>query len=207
MAQLERSLSSLLSGLPTIEVVRGLNAPPHDAAKNRVKTGKTGVERMNRMKKLCLAALAALTVGISGPPARAQTTVKAGVLTCDIASGWAFVFGSSRDLKCTYSPAQGAVEHYVGHIDRFGVDIGYIAGGVLAWAVLAPTTNLNPDALAGQYGGLTAGASAGVGGGANLLVGNSSGKTVTLQPLSIEGTVGVNVAAGVTQITLHPAAT
>ncbi len=159
---------------------------------------------MNRMKNLSLAAaLAALTAGISGPPAHAQTTVKAGVLTCDVSSGWGFVFGSSRDLKCTYSPVQGAVEHYVGHIDRFGVDVGYIAGGILAWAVLAPTTNLNPGALAGQYGGLTAGAAAGVGGAVDVLVGNSSGKTVTLQPLSIEGSAGVNVAAGVAQITLH----
>jgi hypothetical protein len=172
------------------------------------KQEKRELYQMNRTKKLSLvAAMAALTAGISGPLVHSQTTVKAGVLTCDVASGWGFVFGSSRDLKCTYSPLQGTPEHYVGHIDRFGVDIGYIAGGVLAWAVLAPTTNLSPGALAGQYGGLTAGAAAGVGGAANLLVGNSSGKTVTLQPLSVEGTVGVNVAAGVAQITLHAGAT
>jgi hypothetical protein len=83
------------------------------------------------------------------------------------------------------------------------VDIGYIAGGLLAWAVLARTTDVNRGALSGKYGGLTAGAAAGVGGAANLLVGNSSGKTVTLQPLSVEGTAGVNVAARVAQITLQ----
>lgn len=160
---------------------------------------------MNRTEKLSLAAaMVALTAGISGAPARAQT-VKAGILTCDVSSGWGFVFGSSRDLKCTFSPVSGTPQHYVGHIDRFGVDIGYIAGGVLAWAVLAPTTDLSPGALAGQYGGLTVGAAAGVGGAANLLVGNASGKTVSLQPLSVEGTAGVNVAAGVAQITLQQA--
>lgn len=160
---------------------------------------------MNRTEKLSMAAaMAALITGISGSPAHAQT-VKAGVLTCDVSSGWGFVFGSSRDLKCTFSPVSGTAQHYVGHIDRFGVDIGYIAGGVLAWAVLAGTTDLNPGALAGQYGGLTVGAAAGVGGAANLLVGNSSGKTVSLQPLSVEGTAGVNVAAGVAQITLQQA--
>lgn len=158
---------------------------------------------MKRTEKLSLAAaMAALIAGISGSPAHAQT-VKAGVLTCDVSSGWGFVFGSSRDLKCTFSPASGAAQHYTGHIDRFGVDIGYIAGGILAWAVLAPTTDVSPGVLAGQYGGLTVGAAAGVGGAANLLVGNSSGKTVTLQPLSVEGTAGVNVAAGVAQITLQ----
>ena len=157
-------------------------------------------------KKASLAAaMAALMIGTSGQALHAQQVngVKAGVLNCNVASGWGFVFGSSRDLKCTYSPVSGTPEHYVGHIDRFGVDIGYTAGGIIAWAVLAPTSSLSPGALAGKYGGVTAGASAAVGGAVSVLVGGSR-KTVSLQPLNVEGTAGVNVAAGVEELTLTP---
>jgi hypothetical protein len=156
--------------------------------------GKTGLA----------AAVVSVAVGFSGQPAWSQQTsgVKAGVLTCDVASGWGFVFGSTRDLKCTYADNNGSVETYAGHIDKFGVDIGYHAGGVVAWAVLAPTTNVAQGALAGTYGGVTGGAAFGVGVGANLLVGGSE-QTISMQPLSVEGTTGINVAAGIAQIVLN----
>jgi uncharacterized membrane protein len=121
-----------------------------------------------------------------------------------VASGAGFVFGSDHAVSCTFSGAGGRVEHYVGNISKFGVDIGYIKGGVIVWAVLAPTVNPPPHALAGVYGGLTAGASVGVGASANLLVGGS-GHEISLQPLSVEGERGVNVAAGIAEITLRPA--
>jgi len=95
----------------------------------------------------------------------------------------------------------GPPQNYVGSIDKFGVDIGYTKGGVLVWTVLAPTTSPAPGSLAGAYGGATASATVGAGGGANVLVGGS-GKTITLQPLSIEGNTGLNVAAGVAALTL-----
>ncbi len=158
-------------------------------------------------RKACLAAAAVtVAVGLSGQPAWSQSGVKAGVLTCDVASGWGFVFGSTRDLKCTYSDNNGTVEHYTGRIDKFGVDIGYHAGGIVAWAVLAPTTNVAKGALAGSYGGVTGGAAVGVGASANVLVGNASGQTISLQPLSVEGMTGLNVAAGIAQIVLTKAA-
>jgi hypothetical protein len=154
--------------------------------------------------KVCLAA-AALTVaaGLSGPPAWSQQAsgVKAGALTCNVESGWGFVFGSTRDLKCTYADNNGKVEHYAGHIDKFGVDIGYHAGGVIVWAVLAPTSDIGKGALAGSYGGVTGGVAVGVGASANVLVGGSQ-RTISLQPLSIEGMTGLNVAAGIAQIVL-----
>ncbi len=153
--------------------------------------------------KACLAAAAVtVAVGLSGQPAAAQSGVKAGVLTCDVASGWGFVFGSTHDLRCTYSDNNGSVEHYTGKIDKYGVDVGYHAAGVIAWAVLAPTTNIAKGALAGSYGGVTGAVAAGVGASANLLVGNSSGQTVSLQPLSVGGMTGVNLAFGIAQITL-----
>jgi hypothetical protein len=134
-------------------------------------------------------------------PAHAQGA-RAGVLTCNVSSGFGFIFGSSRSLNCTFSGASGHIEHYVGTINRFGVDIGYIQGGVLVWTVFAPTAVPTPCALAGNYGGATAQATVGVGAGANVLVGGNA-NAISLQPLSIEGTTGLNVAAGIASITLQ----
>jgi hypothetical protein len=137
-------------------------------------------------------------------PAKADVGVRAGVLTCNVASGSGFVFGSDHAVSCTFSGAGGRIEHYRGSISKFGVDIGYSRGGVIVWAVLAPTNNPPPHALTGHYGGITAGASVGVGAAANLLVGGS-GHEISLQPLSIEGEKGLNVAAGIAEISLRPA--
>jgi hypothetical protein len=147
------------------------------------------------------AAAAALAVGLSGQLAWSQNGVKAGVLTCNVSKGWGFVFGSTRDLNCTYAHADGKVERYAGRINKYGVDIGYHNGGVIAWAVLAPTEDMAHGALAGTFVGATASAAVGVGAGANVLVGGSN-KTISLQPLSVEGMTGVNVAAGIAGIVL-----
>jgi Protein of unknown function (DUF992) len=152
-------------------------------------------------------AVAIVTVGLAaglwglGTPAQAQGGVKVGVLTCNVASGFGFVFGSSRAVNCTFSPGPGRPENYVGAINKFGVDIGYLQGGVIVWTVVAPTANLGPCSLAGTYGGATASATVGVGVGANVLVGGS-GNSIALQPVSIEGTTGLNVAAGIAEMTL-----
>jgi Protein of unknown function (DUF992) len=135
-----------------------------------------------------------------GPPAQAQG-VAAGALTCNVASGFGFIFGSSKSVNCTFAPPGGPPQHYVGAINKFGVDIGYTAGGILVWTVVAPTTSPPPGSLSGAYGGATASATAGVGVGANVLVGGSN-NTISLQPLSIEGNTGLNVAAGVASMTL-----
>ena len=133
-------------------------------------------------------------------PAQAQA-VKAGALTCNVASGFGFIFGSSKAVNCTFSPNGGPPQHYVGSIDKFGVDIGYVQSAVIIWAVLAPTTNPGPGSLAGTYAGATASATVGVGVGANVLVGGS-GNSISLQPVSIEGNTGLNVAGGVAALTL-----
>jgi hypothetical protein len=127
--------------------------------------------------------------------------VKAGVLTCNVSSGWGLIFGSSKDLNCTFENGSNREEHYAGTINKYGVDIGYHNGGVIVWAVFAPSADLAPGALSGDYGGVTAGGAVGVGAGANALVGGSN-KSVALQPVSIEGLTGLNVAAGVASISL-----
>ena len=148
----------------------------------------------------------ALTVAIGlvaaqATPAAAQAGIAVGTLTCSVASGWGFIFGSSRALNCTYA-TPGRYEYYVGNISRFGVDIGYTQGGVIIWTVFAPTANLAPGALAGSYAGGTASATVGVGVGANALIGGSN-RSISLQPLSVEGNQGLNVAAGIAAMSLE----
>jgi|SRR5271166_1213348 len=135
-----------------------------------------------------------------GTPAHAQA-VKAGIMTCNVAGGFGFIFGSSRSVNCTFAPGGVAPQHYVGAINKFGVDIGYVEGAVIAWAVLAPTNTPGPGSLAGTYVGATGSASVGVGVGANVLFGGF-GNSISLQPLSIEGNKGINVAGGIAEMTL-----
>lgn len=156
----------------------------------------------NRSRFAAFAAAAGLSLALAGPAA-AQGGVQVGTLTCNASGAWGFIFGSTRDIACTFA-APGRVEYYRGQISKFGVDIGYTQGGVLVWTVVAPTTQLRPGDLAGNYGGATASATIGIGVGANALIGGSS-NTITLQPLSIETNRGLNIAAGVASLTLSPA--
>jgi hypothetical protein len=151
-------------------------------------------------RKSAAAGLALGALALLAPARAADTTVKTGTITCHVSSGWGFVFGSSRDLRCVYT-GEGRTENYTGKISKFGVDIGYQQSGVILWAVFAPTTELKAGALTGDYGGVTAGASAGIGGSANVLVGGST-QSITLQPVSIEGITGINLAAGIAAISL-----
>src|ERR1700743_264846 len=141
----------------------------------------------------------------AGSASAAPHGVKVGELTCKCSSGWGFVFGSSKDLHCTFRPTSGQrAEHYTGSISKFGVDIGYTEGGVLIWGVVAPSSDVKAGALQGNYAGATASATAVVGGGANVLVGGVD-KSMRLQPISLEGNKGLNVAAGIGAKALHSA--
>jgi len=153
--------------------------------------------------KLYLAAAAAVLIAGTAQQAWSQSAgVAAGSLTCNADSGWGFVIGSTTDLKCTYTDGGGRIEHYTGKITKLGVDIGYHGAGVLVWAVVAPSTNPSKAALAGAYVGVTAGATAGAGVSGNALVGGFE-RSITLQPLSVGGETGLNVAAGLAGLSLN----
>src|SRR5262249_1823015 len=87
-------------------------------------TTKVGNQEIDGMaRKLAVAfGVIGLTAGalVYGAPARAQG-VKAGVLTCNVASGFGFIFGSSKAVNCNFAPVSGPPQHYTGSIDRFGV--------------------------------------------------------------------------------------
>lgn len=75
----------------------------------------------------------------------------------------------------------------------------------MQWLVLAPTADVHaPGTPAGAYVGTSAQGTAGVGVGANLLVGGSN-KSFTLQPLSLQTRTGLNLAVGVSRLELRSA--
>jgi hypothetical protein len=147
--------------------------------------------------------LAMLSISLAAQQASAQT--KAGVLTCKTSASLGLIVGSHQKLRCSFAPdVGGSPEFYYGHINRLGLDLGVKAGGVMAWAVLAPTRGVHHGALAGKYVGASGSVSAGIGASANVLVGGSH-RSISLQPLSVEAQVGVNLALGVAGLTLHAA--
>ena len=149
------------------------------------------------------AAALALTVMSSGP-ANAQW-VKAGVLGCDVSAGWGFIIGSVKSVACLFTPdLPGPQEAYVGRISKLGVDIGATAVQSMVWGVFAPTSWGGPGALAGDYAGASGQATVALGLGANVLIGGSN-RTVALQPVSLTGQTGLNLAVGVAELQLRPA--
>lgn len=160
---------------------------------------------MKKKFHLLMAASIAVAGLTAASTANAATHgVKVGELTCNVASGWGFIFGSSKDLHCTFRGNNRHADHYTGSISKFGVDVGYTEGGVLIWGVVAPTSDIRSGALEGDYAGASASATVGVGVGANVLVGGLD-KSIALQPLSVEGNKGLNVAAGIGSISLKAA--
>src|ERR1700733_11580885 len=140
-------------------------------AVSRARADRSTNRDTKMMKKALLAATVAGLALCVAPqavkPAHAAVEVKTGILTCSVSSGYGFIFGSTRNVNCTYQ-GNGRIEHYVGDISKFGVDIGYLQSGVMVWAVLAPTTELAAGALSGGYVGVTAQGSVGAGAGANI---------------------------------------
>jgi hypothetical protein len=137
--------------------------------------------------------------------AQQANQAKVGVLTCRTSASLGLIVGSHQKLSCRFTPdAGGPPETYFGHINRLGLDLGVRAGGAMVWAVLAPTTGMHHGALAGTYVGGSGSVSVGLGANANVLVGGSH-RSVALQPLSVEGQAGVNLALGVAGLTLYSA--
>ena len=155
---------------------------------------------MSRFVTVCAVALAVLTT--TAAAASAQARVQTGVLECRGAGATSYVVGSAHQLACVFQSDHGARYRYYGILRRAGLDIGFTEGSGLGWAVFAPTNRIGPGDLAGNYGGITAGAAVGIGANANVLVGGSN-NSFALQPLSLEGQAGLNVAVGVADLELR----
>jgi hypothetical protein len=164
-------------------------------------SGETDMKHMT----LRLAAFGlGIAIAIGSVAAQAADRVKAGTLSCDVSGGIGLIIASKKSMTCRFEPvAPGWVpEAYTGSIGKLGIDLGATTGAQMVWAVFAAGSPA-PGALAGDYAGATAEATLAIGLGANVLVGGSH-SSIALQPLSITGQTGLNVAAGVAVLKLRP---
>jgi Protein of unknown function (DUF992) len=154
------------------------------------------------MLRHAIAAAAFLLTVASVDPAHAQR-IRAGLLTCDVSGGMGFIIGSQKAVSCVYAPAQGGPQQvYDGSISKFGLDIGATSSGVMVWGVFTDSV-AGPGFLAGDYFGASGEVTIAAGLGANVLVGGSN-RTIALQPVSVESSVGLNFAVGVAELQLRP---
>ena len=159
---------------------------------------------MNRIPQvLAVGVLALFVAPVSAQSQKPWTQV--GMLTCRLNPSIGFIIVGHQSMECRYVPgAGGSPQAYDCALNTVGVSIGVTAGGVLSWAVLAPTDGVPAGALAGEYVGASADAAFIAGVGANVLIGGSN-RTVALQPVSVQGSVGASVNAGVSALKLRPA--
>ena len=155
---------------------------------------------MSRFSLLLGIAAAALAIGSAEAQ---QSRVKIGVLECRGGASMGFIVGSVTHLGCLLRSEGRPDEPYVATIRKIGLDIGITQETGLAWAVFAPVERFGPGALAGNYAGAQGSAAVGVGVGANVLVGGSD-NVISLQPLSLQGQTGFNVAVGLEGLELRP---
>src|SRR5215831_3308037 len=163
---------------------------------------KSGENMRNHMRSVVVALAVIVTA-----PASAQAPgnwAQVGMLTCKLNPSIGFIIAGHQSMECRYVPSEGGPpQAYEGALNTVGIDIGISAGGVLGWAVLAPTGGIPAGALAGEYVGASGDLGIGVGAGANVLIGGSA-RTFALQPISLEGSIAVNVALGVSGLKLRP---
>jgi hypothetical protein len=153
-----------------------------------------------------LAGLAATVLVASSAAAQAQQPmqrVQVGVLECRGGASVGFIVGSVTNLGCVLRVEGLPEDRYIATIRKVGLDLGITQESALAWGVFAPVARLGPGDLAGNYAGVQGSATLGVGVGGNALVGGSN-NTIALQPLSLQGQVGLSVAAGLESLELRP---
>jgi hypothetical protein len=158
---------------------------------------------MRRSLIVGFAALATLASSIGGAHAQQAQRVQVGVLECRGGASVGFIVGSVTNLGCVLRADGMPEDRYIATIRKVGLDLGITQESALAWAVFAPSVRLGPGDLSGNYVGAQGSATLGVGVGGNVLVGGSA-NSIALQPLSLQGQVGISVAAGLESLELRP---
>jgi hypothetical protein len=154
-----------------------------------------------RLSKMFGLAGIALAASVATANAQQPGQVQVGVLECRGGQNVGFVLGSNATLNCVFQSAGGRAEGYVANIRRFGIDLGFTENTTVKWAIYAPSTSVPRGGLAGSYGGVGTNASVGVGFGGNFIVGGPN-NLYGLQPVSVQGQTGLNVASGIVQLQL-----
>ena len=148
-------------------------------------------------------ALSALLIAAGHTASEAQTWTQAGMLRCKLNPSIGFVIFGHQSMECRYIPSGPLPPQiYEGALNTVGIDIGIVGTGGLAWAVLAPTKGVPAGALAGTYVGASGDIALGAGVGANVLVGGSN-RSFALQPLSVEGSVAMDITLGLSALQLR----
>ena len=159
---------------------------------------------MRRSSLLAGVAVTLLVASFTGANAQAPLNrVQVGVLECRGGASIGFIVGSVTNLGCVLRVEGMPEDRYIATIQKVGVDIGITQESSLAWDVYAPVARLGPGDLSGSYAGAQGSATVGVGIGGNALIGGSN-NSIALQPLSVQGQVGLNVAAGLESLELRP---
>jgi uncharacterized protein DUF992 len=166
------------------------------------------VDRADKLQEFIMRtkslALVAAFWGAAAACAQAQPrATQVGTLDCNVAAGIGLIVTSQKAMVCTFTSIRGGKEVYTGTVRKFGLDIGATAGGKIIWSVFAPGRAVR-GALAGDYAGGSAEATIGAGLGANVLIGGSN-RSIALQPLSVSGQEGLNLAIGVADLQLRVA--
>ena len=157
-------------------------------------------------RSFILAGVAATLLVASLAGAHAQQPmqrVQVGILECRGGASIGFIVGSVTNLGCVLRADGLPEDRYVATIRKVGLDLGITQESALAWGVFAPVARLGPGDLSGDYAGAQGSASLGVGAGGNALFGGSA-NSIALQPLSVQGQVGINIAAGLESLELRP---
>ena len=155
-----------------------------------------------RRSILVAAVMATLVASVAADAQQPMQRVQFGVLECRGGSSVGFIVGSVTNLGCVLR-AEGFEDRYVATIRKVGLDLGITQESALAWGVFAPVARLGPGDLAGNYAGAQGSAAIGVGAGGNVLVGGSN-NSIALQPLSLQGQIGLSIAAGLESLELRP---
>jgi Protein of unknown function (DUF992) len=159
---------------------------------------------MRRSLILAGTAISMLVAAIAGTSAQQpMQRVQIGILECRGGASVGFIVGSVTNLGCVLRADGIPEDRYIATIRKVGLDLGITQESALAWGVYAPVARLGPGALSGDYAGAQGSATLGVGVGGNVLVGGSE-NSIALQPLSVQGQVGVNIAAGLESLELRP---
>jgi hypothetical protein len=159
---------------------------------------------MRRSFILAGVAVAMLVASLAGANAQQPIQrVQVGILECRGGASVGFIVGSVTNLGCVLRVEGMPEDRYIATIRKVGLDLGITQESALGWAVYAPVARLGPGDLSGNYAGAQGSATIGVGLGGNVLVGGSA-NSIALQPLSLQGQVGLNVAAGLESLELRP---
>lgn len=153
-----------------------------------------------RLTKMFGIATVALVASFAS--ANAQQGVQVGKLECTGGQNVSYVVGSNAHLNCVFESAGRRPEGYVANVRRFGLDLGFTQTTTVQYVAYAPTARIPAGALAGSYNGVGTNASVGVGFGGSFLVGGAA-NSISLQPISIQGQTGLNVASGIVQLDLE----